>query len=181
MKSKNKPDTDDIRLFRDTVGEVKPIYNDRMIVEDTPKPEATPLQLHHDEARVLKDMMSRDYDRAELETAESISFHRPGIQLSVLRKLKRGQYRITATLDLHGLNAKEAYKTVTLFLNSARNENKQCVLVIHGKGKRSNNEGPVLKPLLAKWLTQRDDILAFCSARLNDGGSGALYVLLRKR
>lgn len=180
MGDKSKLSEDDIQLFRKTVGDVKPVNNDRIDSAGTPKPEAIPLQLQQDEAKAVEDMMSSHYDLSELERAESISFHRPGIQLSVLRKLKRGQYSIEARFDLHGLNAKQAYTTITLFLTNMRTENKQCVLIIHGKGKRSNNEGPVLKPLVAKWLSQRDDVLAYCSARPSDGGNGAVYILLRK-
>jgi DNA-nicking Smr family endonuclease len=53
------------------------------------------------------------------------------------------------------------------------------VRIIHGKGYGSNNQGPIIKPLVNKWLQQRNEILAFCSARPNDGGTGAVYVLLK--
>jgi DNA-nicking Smr family endonuclease len=56
-----------------------------------------------------------------------------------------------------------------------------CIRIIHGKGKRSrNNKGPVIKTKVNHWLRQRDDVLAFCSARPIDGGTGAIYVLLRR-
>jgi DNA-nicking Smr family endonuclease len=54
-----------------------------------------------------------------------------------------------------------------------------CVRIIHGKGLRSRHKGPVIKTKVNTWLRQRDDILAFCSARPVDGGTGAIYVLLR--
>jgi DNA-nicking Smr family endonuclease len=51
--------------------------------------------------------------------------------------------------------------------------------VIHGKGLSSPGREPVLKGKVLKWLTQREEVLAFCQARPNDGGSGALIVLLK--
>ena len=53
-----------------------------------------------------------------------------------------------------------------------------CVRVITGKGNRSGHRGPVIKPRVARWLRKHDRVDAFSTARPNDGGSGALYVLL---
>ena len=67
------------------------------------------------------------------------------------------------------------------FIHSSRREHMTCIRIIHGKGKRSrNNKGPVIKTKVNHWLRQRDDVLAFCSARPIDGGTGAIYVLLRR-
>ncbi|HEX7233924.1 MAG TPA: Smr/MutS family protein, partial [Nitrosospira sp.] len=55
----------------------------------------------------------------------------------------------------------------------------RCIRVIHGKGLSSRNGEPVLKARVGSWLSQRDEVLAFCQAKPEDGGSGAVLVLLK--
>lgn len=170
---------DDLDLFHESVGEVKRIVDDRA---DTgkPLPRPVPQQLRKDEQRVLDEMLAHEYDPDHLNLADGISFQRPGVQHNVIRKLRRGQYSIGSELDLHGMTSREARLALIEFLGAARRANQNCVRIIHGKGLRSSNKGPVLKPKVAKWLTQFDDVLAYCTARPADGGTGAIYVLLRK-
>lgn len=170
---------EDLDLFRESIGEVKRIVDDRA---DTgkPLPRPVPQQLHRDEQQALDEMLADQYDSSRLNLADGISFQRPGVQHNVIRKLRRGQYSVGLELDLHGMTAREARLALIEFLNAARKANQTCVRIIHGKGLRSSNKGPVLKPKVAKWLTQFDDVLAYCTARPADGGSGAIYVLLRK-
>jgi DNA-nicking Smr family endonuclease len=108
------------------------------------------------------------------------SYARPGLQRTVMRRLRRGDYRIGAELDLHGMTADAARGELARFLREAIGRELRCVRIIHGKGLGSEGRGPVLKPRVARWLRQRDDVLAYCSARPADGGTGALYVLLRR-
>ena len=96
-----------------------------------------------------------------------------------MRKLRRGQYAIEAQLDLHGNTVPEARERVSTFLRDMQTQGKRCVRIIHGKGKSSEGKLPVLKGKVNAWLQQWDQVLAFCSARPNDGGTGAIYVLLR--
>jgi DNA-nicking Smr family endonuclease len=103
------------------------------------------------------------------------------MQHNVLRKLRRGQFSISAELDLHGLRVEEARQALSHFLYHCRVNKKRCVRIIHGKGYRSANNQAVLKSKVNHWLRQHDDVLAFCSARAQDGGTGALYVLLRHK
>ena len=101
------------------------------------------------------------------------------MQKKVFRKLKRGQYSIEAELDLHGLTKVEAEEQLNMFISEIRDQGIRCVRIIHGKGYGSTNKGPVIKPLVNRWLQQRSEILAFCSARPADGGTGAVYVLVK--
>ena len=82
-------------------------------------------------------------------------------------------------LDLHGLTARHAHKTLEMFLRDCHRRRIRCVHIIHGKGYGSEDRQPVLKQKLNLWLRQRHDVLAFCSATRRDGGTGAAYVLLR--
>lgn len=175
----NDIDDNDIELFRSSIGEIKPVVNDRIEI-DKPTPDAVPVQLERDELKVLGDLLSGEHDPDHTSPDDDMQFHRPGIQLSVLRKLRRGQFSVGAELDLHGMVSAEAKKGLAEFLKEAVAQGIRCVRIIHGKGLRSSNKGPVLKPLTAKWLSRHDEVLAFCSARPIDGGSGALYVLLKK-
>lgn len=169
---------DDIRLFHEAIGEVRRLKHGK--VTPTPRrPAPRPQQLIADERRVLDDMLSESDDASDLQPGDTLEFARPGLQRSVLRKLKRGEYRISDSLDLHGLNIPSAREMFRDFLVGARRRRGGCVLIVHGKGYRSDHRGPVLKGMVDKWLRQRDEVLAFCSARPVDGGTGAVYVLLK--
>ena len=108
-----------------------------------------------------------------------LSFQRAGVRTQVMRRLRRGQYPVEAELDLHGLNQAAARDRLAEFLAVARDSGRRCVRVIHGKGYRSGARGPVLKTAVDLWLRRHLDVMAFSSARAIDGGTGALYVLLR--
>ena len=111
--------------------------------------------------------------------ATALSFQRPGVQTQVLRKLRRGLFPIEDELDLHGLTQAVARDYLAQFLTGNRDAGRRCVRIIHGKGYRSGVRGPILKIAVDLWLRRHGDVMAFTSARPIDGGTGALYVLLR--
>ena len=96
-----------------------------------------------------------------------------------MRRLRRGLYPIEDELDLHGLNQSVARDRLADFIARSRDSGRRCVRIIHGKGYRSGARGPVLKTAVNLWLRRHMDVMAFISARAIDGGTGALYVLLR--
>ena len=180
MSKRSKLNPEDQELFRQHVGSVKRLHHDRVeLIRNGPAP--IPHSTRADERQVLKDMVSDHFELAEMETGEEIHYCREGLQHVVLRKLRRGQFRVSAALDLHGMSADTARQALAHFLHIARRDNMTCVRIIHGKGKRSRHKGPVLKHKVNHWLRQRDEVLAFCSARPVDGGTGAVYVLLKRR
>lgn len=172
-----KKTPDDLDLFHQMVGEVKPVQNDR-VVHEKPAPKPVPQKSIEDEQAVLHDMLSDNYFDIDLQPGDVLEYCTPGIQKSTYKKLRRGEYRIDAELDLHGYTGEQARKALSQFLNDARDLGGRCVRIIHGKG-LSSNEGPILKSRVNGWLRQRGDVLAFHSARPADGGTGAVYVLLR--
>jgi len=180
MSKNRRPDDADRELFRSMVGEVRPIKSAPRSTTG-PRPAPIPRQLAKDERAVVDELLSHEYDAAHLETGEELLFERPGLRKNVLRNLRRGQYVIEDELDLHGMTAEEARAALGAFFKQAGSQGRRCVRIVHGKGRRSSNQGPVLKPLVNRWLKLRDEVLAFCSARTVDGGTGAVYVLLRKR
>ena len=111
--------------------------------------------------------------------AAALSFQRGGVRTQVMRRLRRGLYPCEAELDLHGLNQAAARDRLAHFIAHSRDSGRRCVRIIHGKGYRSGARGPVLKTAVDSWLRRHLDVMAFTSARAIDGGTGALYVLLR--
>jgi len=173
-------DPNDPRHFFAAVGAVRRLEHDQAELHP-PEPPARAMKLREDEQHVLRDLLSDPVNATDLQPGDELRFFRPGLSRRVFRNLKRGRYRIQDELDLHGLFAREARQRIAAFLTDARTNEHLCVRIIHGKGKRSHGQGPVLKGLVDHWLRQRDDVLAFCSALPADGGTGAVYVLLKRR
>ncbi|MBK8182773.1 MAG: Smr/MutS family protein [Candidatus Competibacteraceae bacterium] len=167
-------------LFRQAVGAVKLLHCDRIDPVHC-RPGPVPRFSLADERQVLADMVSDYFEPADLETGEELYYRREGVQQAVLRKLRRGQFQVGGALDLHGMTVAAAKEALAGFLHNARRDRLNCVRIIHGKGKGSRHRGPVLKQKVNHWLRQRDDVLAFCSARSMDGGTGAVYALLRRQ
>ena len=167
-------------LFRASVGEVQPLTTPPKAKSAPPKPAPTPVQREADERQVLVEAISDDFDpESLLDTDDELSWQRPPLGADVVRKLRRGHWVLQDELDLHGARSDEARELVGDFLRDALRRGLRCVRVIHGKGLGSKDRQPVLKGKVRKWLMQRDEVIAFCSARAADGGSGAVVVLLR--
>ena len=166
--------------FGDVVSGVRRLKQDR-VAAHRPRRKPVPEQSLRDAREVMDSLLSDEYEPADIETGDELLFVRPGLQHSVMRKLRRGQYAIEAELDLHGNTVPEARERIVTFLNHSRARGIRCVRIIHGKGKSSEGKLPVLKGKVNAWLRQKHEVLAFCSARPNDGGTGAVYVLLRKK
>jgi DNA-nicking Smr family endonuclease len=116
-------------------------------------------------------------------TPEYVEATANGVPSEVARRLHRGDFSIQAHFDLHGLGVQDAHEAFDAFLNRCVTAGKRAVLIIHGRGLSSPSK-PVLKSKVYKWLTTspwRRWVIAFTSARLCDGGTGATYVLLRQK
>ncbi|AGA34597.1 Smr protein/MutS2 [Thioalkalivibrio nitratireducens DSM 14787] len=175
----SEEDPNDIGHFLRAIGDVRRLDHDRAEIR-RPVPRSVARKRREDEAAVMHDLLSDPVNATDLQPGDELRFVRPGVGRRVFRNLRRGHYRIQDELDLHGLFASEARRTVAAFLAEARTHHRLCVRIVHGKGLRSRQQGPVLKGLLDHWLRQRDDVLAFCSALPADGGTGAVYVLIRR-
>ncbi len=180
MSKKDKHSkTDDAALFRSAVGPVEPVSSRRGVRRGPqPKPHARFSQA--DDQAVLTESLRADPDLAELETGDPLLFARPDITRKVMRQLRRGQYALQDEIDLHGLTVEEARAALHTFLVEALARRARCVRVVHGKGLGSGPRGPVIKSGVNRWLRHWDCVAAFCSAPAQDGGTGAVYVLLRK-
>ncbi|MFU0888417.1 DNA endonuclease SmrA [Kluyvera sichuanensis] len=112
--------------------------------------------------------------------ATPLEFKREGLQTGVLDKLRLGKYSQQASLNLLHQPVEKCRQSLFAFIHQAQKENLRNVLIIHGKGKEDNSHANIIRSYLARWLTEFDDVQAFCSALPHHGGSGACYVALRK-
>ncbi|MEX0374337.1 Smr/MutS family protein [Spiribacter pallidus] len=175
-------DESDTALFRAAMSDVRPLSTQQTAELRRRRPPPIPGQRHADDRAVLRELAEGERDGSPLgaELGEALAYARPGLNRRTLKRLRRGEFSVMAELDLHGQTVEPARRLLSDFLNECHRRHLGCVRVIHGKGRRSSNTGPVLKGQVDRWLRQREDVLAFCSARPVDGGTGALYVLLRR-
>jgi DNA-nicking Smr family endonuclease len=180
---------EEARVFRAAVRDVTPLAADLAQGATRPKPPAQArarrrapmVEAESPGGAALGDVVAADDapGAAAPSAADPLSFRRPGVRDQTLRHLRRGRYPVEDELDLHGLSQAAARDHLADFIAASRNAGLRCVRVVHGKGYRSGARGPVLKIAVNTWLKRHADVLAFTSARVIDGGTGAVYVLLR--
>jgi len=174
---RSPPDDEEFR--RATAG-VEPLAARRRAALPGARPAPVPQQTQRDERAVLAESLSGPLSVEDaIESGEELVFLRDGLSRQLLRKLRRGEWVVEDNLDLHGMNRIEAAASVASFLRRCLARRLRCVRIVHGKGLGSRNREPVLKGKLRRWLSVRDEVLAFCQAPAVDGGSGAVLVLLK--
>ncbi|MFN3841788.1 MAG: Smr/MutS family protein [Rehaibacterium terrae] len=173
-------DADDAALFRDAVGPVRRIEIAEGSAASRRKPEATPRQRESDEIQALRASRQAPFEGLDANLAEPLAYRRPEVPERVLKRLKRGLYAVQDEIDLHRMNAALAETVLREFLRESRARGRHCVRVVHGKGLHSKADGPVLKGLVDRLLSQRADVLAYASAPPAQGGTGAVLVLLAR-
>jgi DNA-nicking Smr family endonuclease len=137
------------------------------------------VQQQRDEQAVMREALSDEFDvETLLDTDEALSYKRPGLGPDVVRKLRRGGWRLQGQIDLHGMRREDAREALADFIREAHKNGWRCVRVVHGKGLGSPGKTPILKGRVQSWLVQKKEVLAFVQARPADGGAGALVVLL---
>ncbi len=167
-------------LFQRAAGAVKPIrHPQRVPLAREPAP-PIPVQQQLDEQRVLLEAISDEFDATTLlDVDDALSFRRPGIGTDITRKLRKGHWSIQREIDLHGLRREDAREALAAFIRLAVRDGVRCIRVVHGKGLGSPGKTPVLKSKVQGWLVQKNEVLAFVQARADEGGAGALVVLLK--
>lgn len=170
-------DEDERELFRKAVQGVRRLRPARP-PPDAPKRRPLALSRRADDRVALAESLVIDAAELEIETGEELAWRRPGVPEATLRRLRRGQIARRAELDLHGMTQAEARLALNGFLAECRELSRHCVRIVHGKGLGSGHRGPVLKTAVNRWLRRTAAVRAFCSARRQDGGTGAVYVLL---
>jgi DNA-nicking Smr family endonuclease len=167
-------------LFVRAAGAVQPIRRHGRVDLAPDQPAPVPVQQQLDEQRVLQEALSDEFDATTLlDVDEALSFRRPGVGPDVTRKLRKGEWSIQGEIDLHGLRRDAAREALAAFIREAYRRGWRCVRVVHGKGLGSPGKTPVLKGKVQGWLVQKNEVLAFVQARGDEGGAGALVVLLK--
>lgn len=179
MPKKNSDnDEDEMALFRAAMRDVAPLPTTDKVVHSGSQVSSLPRKKNYQEHVVTEDVLP-DHIAIEMEAGDVWSYRRPGISLQALRRLRRGYWKIQDNLDLHGLTRDEARQELSAFMDDCIQKKFRCVRVIHGKGLGSKNREPVLKTKVGNWLMQRADVLAFCQAKPEAGGGGAILILLK--
>jgi DNA-nicking Smr family endonuclease len=168
------------RLFELAVGPVQPIACKGRIAPHRQAVAPLPVQRLRDEASVMREALSDDFDvETLLHTDDLLSYRLPGLGADVVRKLREGRWSIQRQIDLHGLRIDEAREALGGFVRESHQLGLRCVRVVHGKGLGSPGRAPVLKGRVLRWLVQKSEVMAFVQARPAEGGAGALVVLLQ--
>jgi DNA-nicking Smr family endonuclease len=175
-------DEDPAALFRSAIGVVTPIRASAAVAppqKPRPRPRARMAEL--DEAQARGEFARLLQGSSPLEAGDSLSHRRDSVPNRILQRLRKGQYSVQDELDLHGATAAQAESMLRSFLLDAHDHDLGCVRIIHGKGLQADGGAPVLKNLVDRLLRLRSDVLAFHSAPANQGGTGAVLVLLARQ
>lgn len=174
MAKKSKLLPEDLAAFSQAVEGTKPLTQRKVKLGASPvKYARRPVAVDDDPS-----FFDGSDPREIVQPDDYIAFNQNGVAHKTLRNLRKGQYNVEAILDLHRKTVEEARVLVSRFLQHHYNSGARVVLIVHGKG--SQNAAPILKNQINHWLRQATPVLAFCSATPRHGGSGAVYVLLKK-
>ena len=179
------PEPSEQDLWRAATAGVRPVSDHRGTVGPRP-PRSGDDAFWHPDLEALRELEALVSGEAPFDISDSDEFIEgavSGFDPQVLRRLRRGEFSVQGHLDLHGLTRAEAKARVDAFLQEARRKGRRCVVLVHGRGLHSRDQVPVLKESLRTWLATARfgrHVLAFATARPQDGGAGAVYVLLRR-
>jgi len=174
---------DDFSLFANEMRGVKRIEVDQA---DTGKPRADRQQVRLRQQNATTKVENVRVDGLsdlfviDVGAEDELYWARDGVQEGQMRKLKAGQIGLEGSLDLHGMNIEKARELLWDFLAEATRLEVRCVRVTHGKAARTDGRRPLLKSHVNTWLRQHPQVLGFTSALPRHGGTGSLYVMLRR-
>jgi DNA-nicking Smr family endonuclease len=160
-------------MFRNAVADARPMQANRT---EPFKPGRRPQPIE----QPAEPEQAVEFSDRTIQTHDELLFMRPGVQKRRFLQLQRGRIIPEETIDLHGYRVEQARPLLRRFIEHSRLRAYQCVRIIHGKGKRSSTQQPILKQKVNQWLPQAEGVLAYCSAPRWDGGTGATYVLLAR-
>ena len=171
---------EDSKLFRKAMGDTKPAKPDNKVRHKPARKKIRPKKISPSDEQTsvaIDDVFSDAYVE---ECPDKLSFSRSGVQPSTLKKLRQGKLPVDDSIDLHKLTVNEARSYLLEFLGECEHNGNRCIIIVHGKGFGSHGRKPVIKPMVNKWLREVPSVLAFHSAKQADGGTGAVYVLLKQ-
>jgi len=173
----------ELKAFRETLGDVQPIAQERADTGRKRRDEEPSLSYRREKAQeaneLIVDGLSSKLSK-EMDAEERVLFALPGVQLKLLKRMQAGHLGWDAGIDLHGFTVDNAREELHDFMQEAKKRGMRGLLVVHGKAYTEPGRPALLKSYVTDWLQQIDGVLAFCSAQPQHGGSGALYVLLKR-
>ena len=174
---------DDLSLFAQQMQGVRRIYVDQA---DVGKAKKDPSLQRYNRKNALKTVEKVAVDGLsdqfvlDVDAEQALFWARDGVQQSQLRRMKAGQIVFEGSLDLHGMSVEQARTNLGEFLAEAIRLEVRCVRVTHGKAARLDGKKPMIKSHVNTWLRQHDKVLGFTSCIARHGGTGAVYVLLKR-
>ena len=188
VSPKIKRDPDETQFFLEAMSDVKPLLKSKNRITPAPNLNIRPVHpAKNDELEAMAHLSDLVSGNAEMDITFSDEYIEGcvnGLSQKIMKRLKKGQFPIQDYIDLHGLTKQEAEIRMRDFLLKSQQLGLRCVLVVHGRGLNSENHIPVLKERLPIWLTKgpvKKIVMAFSTAMPYDGGTGAIYILLRKQ
>ena len=172
---------DELTLFLAEMGDIRPLHQDKIV---RPRDSGNSEALEARRAAAEK-TLAQDPDYFSMEAVplcdphDLLAYKKEGVQEGVFKKLRLGHYELQSSLDLHGQSLRQARASLLQFLQDCQRAEVRSVLIRHGRGEHSTPKA-LLKSHVSHWLQQWPEVLAFHSAQRQHGGTGALYLLLRK-
>lgn len=177
---------DDLELFRELMRGVKPLEQNKADLSRSKKKQdkdvlAVRRQAAENESTsIIEDGLS-DGLVLPVNPGDPLAFHLPDLPRRTFQSLKKGRIPWQEGLDLHGYTLEAARTELSRFVRDGRNQGHRCLLLVHGKAYNREGETPSIKSHINTWLKQMPEVLAFVSALPADGGTGAVYILLRTK
>lgn len=172
---------DELTLFLAEMGDIRPLHQDKIV---RPRDSGNSEALEARRAAAEKPL-DQDPDYFSMEAVplcdphDLLAYKKEGVQEGVFKKLRLGHYELQSSLDLHGQSLRQARASLLQFLQDCQRAEVRSVLIRHGRGEHATPKA-LLKSHVSHWLQQWPEVLAFHSAQRQHGGTGALYLLLRK-
>lgn len=173
---------DDMNAFKQAMSDVEPLKTEARVQLDKRKDQGASQAQRREAASapIVRDTNHLSTDYVEMvKPYDVLSLKKNGVQEGVFRKFRLGKYDLEARLDLHRKTVEHARKDVFRFIEDCMKYDLRTVIIVHGKGEKEATPA-LLKSWVNKWLPEIDDVLAFHTAQQQHGGSGAVYVMLRK-
>ena len=186
----------DLELFHRVVADVHPLRSTPVGrgSKQNPKPEGTSKKTPAAKPppSMAKPISAKKAARFPAALTEHIPGRVPGVDRRTALRLKRGQTEIDGRIDLHGMTQEHARAAFSGFVTAGYRRGDRALLVITGKGRRNGgdadgrllSEPGVLRRMVPVWLSEAplaSCIVAYSPAQPKHGGTGALYVLLKRR
>lgn len=168
----------DHHLFRREMGDVVPLKPPETTDSRAPRKLNRPRKLEETDTVSDQYAVSPKDEQFHINCEQGMTHRKNGVQKRVMQKLKRGQFKVSAQIDLHNMTVASGHAALLEFIGYSMSDSLVCIRVIHGKGVRSER-GPRLKLMSRQLLREHSQVLAFSSCKPGAGGDGATDVLLR--